>query len=48
MVNIHGRPGDEADRARAWTPEVYDRLRRAKTTYDPHNLLRFGHAIAPV
>ncbi|MEV5342364.1 FAD-binding oxidoreductase [Streptomyces sp. NPDC052676] len=45
MVNIHGTPGDEADRARAWTPEVYDRLRRAKTTYDPHNLLRFGHAI---
>jgi hypothetical protein len=48
MVNIHGTPGDEADRARAWTPEVYDRLRRTKTTYDPDNLLRFGHTVAPV
>jgi FAD/FMN-containing dehydrogenase len=45
MVNIHGTPGDAADRARAWTPEVYDRLRRAKRTYDPHNLLRFGHTV---
>ncbi|MFD7303209.1 FAD-binding oxidoreductase [Streptomyces pharetrae] len=48
MVNIHGTPGDEADRARAWTPEVYDRLRRTKTAYDPDNLLRFGHTVAPV
>ncbi|MGC2999446.1 FAD-binding oxidoreductase [Streptomyces sp. G35A] len=45
MVNIHGTPGDAADRARAWTPEVYDRLRRAKRTYDPHDLLRFGHTV---
>ncbi|MER5296112.1 FAD-binding oxidoreductase [Streptomyces pharetrae] len=47
MVNIHGTPGDEADRARAWTPEVYDRLRRTKATFDPDNLLRFGHTVAP-
>ncbi|MEV8549860.1 FAD-binding oxidoreductase [Streptomyces glaucescens] len=47
MVNIHGTPGDEADRARAWTPEVHDRLRRTKATYDPDNLLRFGHTVAP-
>ncbi|WP_371599005.1 FAD-binding oxidoreductase [Streptomyces sp. NBC_00564] len=47
MVNIHGAPGDEADRARAWTPEVYTRLRAAKATYDPANLLRFGHAVTP-
>ncbi|MER6348259.1 FAD-binding oxidoreductase [Streptomyces sp. NPDC001595] len=45
MVNIHGTPGDETDRARAWTPEVYDRLRRAKAAYDPHGLLRFGHVV---
>ncbi|MFE6287986.1 FAD-binding oxidoreductase [Streptomyces sp. NPDC057877] len=47
MVNIHGRPGDAKDRARAWTPETYARLREAKTTYDPSNLLRFGHAVPP-
>ncbi|MGW0143378.1 FAD-binding oxidoreductase [Streptomyces calvus] len=45
MVNIHGTPGDAADRARAWTPQVLDRLRRAKRTYDPANLLRFGHTV---
>jgi hypothetical protein len=47
MVNIHGVPGDETDRARAWTPEVYTRLRAAKATYDPANLLRFGHTVKP-
>ncbi|MET9395107.1 FAD-binding oxidoreductase [Streptomyces sp. NPDC006624] len=47
MVNIHGTPGDDQDRARAWTPEVYDRLRHDKATYDPSNLLRFGHAVTP-
>lgn len=47
MVNLHGTPGDEPDRARAWTPEVYDRLRRTKSTYDPSNLLRFGHTVQP-
>ncbi|GGW77819.1 FAD-binding oxidoreductase [Streptomyces griseoloalbus] len=45
MVNIHGTPGDATDRARAWTPEVHDRLRRAKQTYDPSHLLRFGHTV---
>ncbi|WP_037674588.1 FAD-binding oxidoreductase [Streptomyces griseus] len=45
MVNIHGTPGDERDRARAWTPEVYARLGRTKTTYDPDNLLRYGHTV---
>ncbi|MFC9504803.1 FAD-binding oxidoreductase [Streptomyces sp. NPDC057002] len=47
MVNIHGTPGDEQDIARAWTPEVYDRLRHDKATYDPANLLRYGHAVTP-
>ncbi|MCZ4608044.1 FAD-binding oxidoreductase [Streptomyces sp. Lzd4kr] len=46
MVNIHGTPGDEADRARAWTAEVYDRLCKDKSTYDPSNLLSFGHTVA--
>ncbi|WLW53112.1 FAD-binding oxidoreductase [Streptomyces sp. YU58] len=47
MVNLHGTPGDESDRARAWTPEVYDRLRHTKSTYDPENLLRYGHTVGP-
>ncbi|MFD3505299.1 FAD-binding oxidoreductase [Streptomyces sp. NPDC058678] len=47
MVNIHGTPGDEADRARAWTPEVYAHLQQAKSTYDPDNLLRYGHTVTP-
>lgn len=48
MVNIHGTPGNEQDRARAWTPEVYERLRHDKATYDPENLLRYGHTVTPV
>ncbi|MFB6844005.1 FAD-binding oxidoreductase [Streptomyces sp. NPDC056373] len=47
MVNIHGTPGDDQDRARAWTPEVYARLRHDKAVYDPDNLLRYGHAVTP-
>ena len=47
LLNIHGRPGDAADRARAWTPEVHERLRRAKRRYDPANLFRSGHAVLP-
>ncbi|NKX49515.1 FAD-binding oxidoreductase, partial [Arthrobacter deserti] len=45
LVNLPGVPGDEADRARAWPPEVYARLVRAKAAYDPDNLLRFQHAV---
>ena len=47
MVNLHGTPGDEKDRARAWTEEVYDRLTHTKETYDPSNLLRYGHTVTP-
>jgi hypothetical protein len=45
LVNLHGEPGDEADRARPWAPEVLERLQRAKASFDPANLLRFGHAL---
>jgi FAD/FMN-containing dehydrogenase len=47
FVNLHGHPGDEPDRARAWAPEQYARLRRVKGRYDPGNTFRFGHAISP-
>ena len=46
-VNLHGTPGDEADRARAWPADTYDRLRQVKGRYDPAALLRFGHAVLP-
>lgn len=46
MVNLHGRVGAGADRARAWAPDTYRRLQRIKATYDPADLLRFGHAVA--
>jgi FAD/FMN-containing dehydrogenase len=46
MVNFHGVPGDDADRARAWPVPTYERLQRAKASYDPANLLRFGHAVS--
>jgi FAD/FMN-containing dehydrogenase len=45
MVNFHGAPGDDADRARAWSAATFERLQRAKASYDPGNLLRFGHAV---
>jgi len=48
MVNLHGTPGDAADRARCWTPATHERLRRVKGRYDPIDLLRFGHAVTPL
>ncbi|MCU1586506.1 MAG: mitomycin radical oxidase [Microbacteriaceae bacterium] len=45
LVNFHGKPGDAADRARAWAPEIFDRLRAAKASYDPANMFRYGHGI---
>ena len=45
MVNFHGRAGDATDRARAWPPEIYPVLEHAKRRYDPHNMMRFGHAL---
>jgi hypothetical protein len=45
MVNLHGTPGDDADRARAWTPDHYARLRELRARLDPTDMLRFGHAL---
>jgi FAD/FMN-containing dehydrogenase len=47
LVNFHGRPGDSADRARPWHPKTYARLCELKARFDPQNLFRFGHAVAP-
>jgi hypothetical protein len=46
FVNLHGRPGDAADRARAWTPETYRRLQQVKQLVDPQNMLCRGHSVA--
>ncbi|MFZ3452108.1 FAD-binding oxidoreductase [Arthrobacter sp. 7Tela_A1] len=48
LINFHGPAGDEANRARAWEPEMYTRLRDAKAAWDPQNLFRYGHAVPPV
>jgi FAD/FMN-containing dehydrogenase len=45
MVNFHGHAGDATDRARAWPPEIYETIKRAKRRYDPDNMMRFGHAV---
>lgn len=45
LVNFHGHPGDDADRARCWKTPTYARLCELKARYDPKNLLRYGHAI---
>jgi FAD/FMN-containing dehydrogenase len=45
MVNFHGVPGDAGDRARPWPAQTFERLQRARATYDPGNLFRFGHAV---
>ena len=48
FVNLHGTPGDDRDRARAWPAPTYERLRRVKHRYDPAELFRFGHAVSPL
>jgi hypothetical protein len=47
LLNLHGRPGDEADRARAWAPDSYRRLVDLRRRYDPAGLLAGGHVITP-
>ena len=46
LVNLHGQPGDETDRAQAWDPATYQRLHALVAQVDPDRRLRFGHAIA--
>lgn len=45
FVNHYGFPDTEAERARAWPAEAYERLVQAKTALDPQNLLRFQHVV---
>jgi hypothetical protein len=41
--NLHGVPGDAADRARAWSPDTARRLRELTITWDPDGMFRYGH-----
>jgi FAD/FMN-containing dehydrogenase len=45
MINFHGRPGDEADRARAGYPATYQRLVALARRLDPAGMLNSEHAI---
>lgn len=45
IMTMHGSPGDEVDRARAWDQPTYERLVRLVKRTDPAGLLRFGHAV---
>lgn len=45
LVNLHGTPGDDADRARPWDAATFARLQRARAAHDPAGLFRFGHAV---
>lgn len=45
LLNMHGTPGDENDRARAWEPATYRRLVQLSRQFDPAGLLRHEHAI---
>jgi FAD/FMN-containing dehydrogenase len=47
FVNMHGVPGDDADRGRPWPAATYRRLQELKARYDPEQTFRFGHAIPP-
>jgi hypothetical protein len=46
FVNFHGRIRSDADRARCWSDETYQRLQQTKLAHDPANMFRFGHAVA--
>ncbi|WP_310964687.1 FAD-binding oxidoreductase [Nocardioides terrisoli] len=45
LLNMHGRPAGEVDRARAWDPEGHRRLGELRRRYDPAGLLQAGHVI---
>jgi hypothetical protein len=45
LLNLHGIPGDDIDRARPWDAATYQRLRDLTARYDPQGLLRCGHEI---
>ena len=45
LVNLHGAPGDEVDRARAWDPATYERLVELSRRLDPDGLFSHEHAV---
>ncbi len=45
MLNWLGEASSPAEVARAWRPEVHQRLMSVKRAVDPDNVFRFGHAL---
>jgi len=45
LLNWLGETTTPADAARAWRPEVHQRLMTVKRSVDPDNVFRFGHAL---
>ena len=45
LLNWLGETSGPAEVARAWRPEVFQRLREVKRAIDPGDVFRFGHAI---
>jgi hypothetical protein len=45
MLNWLGEASTPAEVARAWSPEVHQRLMEVKRAVDPGNVFRFGHAL---
>jgi FAD/FMN-containing dehydrogenase len=45
LLNLHGAPRDDADRARPWDAATYQRLRELRARVDPSGLFCFGHPV---
>ncbi len=45
LLNWLGETSTPAEVARAWRPEVHQRLMSVKRAVDPDNVFRFGHAL---
>jgi hypothetical protein len=45
LLNMHGAPTDDADRARPWDTTTYQRLCELRARVDPQGLFSYGHPV---
>jgi hypothetical protein len=45
LLNLHGAPRDDADRARPWDARTYQRLCEVRARVDPNGLFSYGHPV---